>query len=222
MIIATDLEGVLIPEIWIQVGERYDIEELRKTTREISDFKKLMKHRIKVLQKEGLRLRDLQKVARDVMAFPGSVEFLSWARRQGQVMIISDTFHELTDELIWEMGGYNLFANRFITNDEGFITGFRLRIRGRKWRVLEKLRKSGFFVTAIGDSYNDLSMLKRADHPILINPPESLTENHPEIPVVNDFDDIRESILSLSEHELDIPVSEAPHKRQNGKTTLSN
>lgn len=198
MIIATDLEGVLIPEIWVEIGEEYDIPELTKTTREIEDFRELMERRIQVLREEGLKLRDLQQVARDVMAYPGSLEFLSWARRQGQVMIISDTFHELSDELIWEMGGYNLFANQFICDDDGYITGFRLRIRGRKWRVLEKLRESGFFVCAVGDSYNDLSMLKRADHPMLINPPKELTDEHPEIPVFNDYHELRESILSLS------------------------
>jgi phosphoserine/homoserine phosphotransferase len=199
MIIASDLEGVLIPEIWVEVGEKYDIPELTTTTREIEDFRELMEHRIEVLREEGLKLKDVQKVAQEVMAYPGSLEFLSWARRQGQVMIISDTFHELSDQLIWEMGGYNLFANEFITDDKGYITGFRLRIRGRKWRVLEKLRESGFFVTAIGDSYNDLSMLKRADHPMLINPPEELTEEHPEIPVFNNYDELRESILSLTD-----------------------
>lgn len=199
MIIATDLEGVLIPEIWVEIGEKYDIPELTKTTRQIEDFRELMEHRIEVLREEDLKLRDIQQVAREVMAYPGSLEFLSWARRQGQVMIISDTFHELSDELIWEMGGYNLFANQFITDDEDYITGFRLRIRGRKWRVLEKLRESGFFVCAIGDSYNDLSMLKRADHPMLINPPEELTEEHPDIPVFNDYDELRESILDLPE-----------------------
>lgn len=199
MIIATDLEGVLIPEIWVEIGEKYDIPELTKTTRQIEDFRELMEHRIEVLREEDLKLPDIQQVAREVMAFPGALEFLSWARRQGQVMIISDTFHELSDELIWEMGGYNLFANQFVTDDDGYITGFRLRIRGRKWRVLEKLRESGFFVCAIGDSYNDLSMLKRADHPMLINPPEELTEEHPEIPVFENYDELRESILSLSE-----------------------
>ncbi len=199
MIIATDLEGVLIPEIWVEIAERYEISALQKTTRDIEDFSELMEHRIEVLRKEDLKLRDIQQVARDVMAYPGALEFLSWARRQGQVMIISDTFHELSDELVWQMGGYNLFANEFVTNDEGYITGFRLRIRGRKWRVLEKLRESGFFVTAIGDSYNDLSMLKRADHPMLINPPEELTREYPDIPVFGNYDELRESILSLSE-----------------------
>jgi len=199
MIIATDLEGVLIPEIWVEVGEQYNIPELTTTTREIEDFRELMEHRIEVLREEGLKLKDVQNVAQEVMAYPGSLEFLSWARRQGQVMIISDTFHELSDQLIWEMGGYNLFANEFITDEKGFITGSRLRIRGRKWRVLEKLRESGFFVTAIGDSYNDLSMLKRADHPMLINPPEELTEEHPKIPVFSNYDELRESILALTD-----------------------
>lgn len=210
MIIASDLEGVIIPEIWVEVAERYDIDRLQKTTREISDFEELMEYRIQVLQEEGLKLQDLKKVAREVMAYPGSREFLSWARRQGQLMIISDTFHELSDELIWEMGGYNLFANTFITDDDGTITGYRLRIRGRKWRVLEKLREVGFFVVAIGDSYNDLSMLKRADHPILINPPDELAAEHPEIRVVSDYEEIRQSILDLPESEIDLPAPSSP------------
>lgn len=202
MLIATDLEGVLIPEIWEEVAQAYGVEELSKTTREIPDFEDLMEYRIEVLRREGIKLRDLQEVASNVMAYPGSHEFLSWCRRQGQVMIISDTFHELSDPLIEEMGGYNLFANQFITNSDGMITGYRLRIRGRKWRVLEKLGDLGFFIAAIGDSYNDLSMLKRADHPLLFNPPASLEEEHPELPVVGSYDEIRESILSLSEHEM--------------------
>lgn len=210
MIIASDLEGVIIPEIWVEVAERYGIDDLQKTTREISDFEELMEYRIEVLNREGLKLRDLKKVARQVMAYPGSREFLSWCRRQGQLMIISDTFHELSDELIWEMGGYNLFANSFITDEDGRITGYRLRIRGRKWRVLEKLREIGFFVVAIGDSYNDLSMLKRADHPILINPPDELAEDHPEIRVVSDYEEIRQSILDLPESEIDLPAPAPP------------
>lgn len=200
MIIATDLEGVLIPEIWEEIAQRYGVEELMKTTREIPDFEELMHYRIEVLQREGLTLQDLQDVAHDVMAFPGSQEFLSWCHRKGQVMIISDTFHELSDPIIRDMGRYNLFANQFVTDGDGTITGFRLRIRGRKWRVLEKLGDIGFFVVAIGDSYNDLSMLKRADHPLLFNPPESLVKEHPELPVMESYDEIRESIISLSEH----------------------
>lgn len=199
MIIATDLEGVLIPEIWEEIAKRYGIEDLMKTTREIPDFEELMHYRIEVLQREGLTLQDLQRVARDVMAYPGSQEFLSWCHRKGQVMIISDTFHELSDPLIREMGGYNLFANQFVTDSNEMITGFRLRIRGRKWQILEKLGDIGFFVVAIGDSYNDLSMLKRADHPMLFNPPESLVKEHPEWPVMSSYEDIRQSIISLTE-----------------------
>jgi len=199
VIIATDLEGVLIPEIWIEVAEEYGIDELKKTTRDIPDFEELMDYRIDVLQREGLTISDLRKVGRNVMAYPGSHEFLSWCRRQGQVMIISDTFHEISDELIWDMGGYNLFANRFIVGEDGIIEGYRLRIRGMKWNVLEKLRDIGFFIVAIGDSYNDISMLEEADYPIMYNPPEELVEKYPNFQVHDSYEDIRRSILTVSE-----------------------
>jgi phosphoserine/homoserine phosphotransferase len=197
LIVATDLEGVLIPELWVEIAEHYNIDGLRVTTREIPDFQELMEHRVEVLQKEDIRLPELQEVTQRTMAFAGALEFLAWARRQGQVMIISDTFHELSDPLIWEMGGYNLYANRFTVDRRGRITGFKLRIRGMKWRVLAKLGEIGFYIMALGDSYNDLSMLHRADHPLLFNPPESLVQENPEIPVVSSYDEIRESIMNL-------------------------
>ncbi|MFB6356172.1 MAG: bifunctional phosphoserine phosphatase/homoserine phosphotransferase ThrH [bacterium] len=205
MIIATDLEGVIIPEIWVEVAEEYDVPELRKTTREMSDFTELMEYRIDILDEYDIDLYDLQEVARDVMAYSGSYEFLSWCRRRGQVMIISDTFHELSDELIWEMGGYNLFANRFEVEDDGTISDFKLRIRGMKWNVLEKLREIGFPIVAIGDSYNDVSMLKEADHPMLYNPPEALVEEHPEFEVCDSYHDLRDSI-----REFERTVEETP------------
>lgn len=197
MIVATDLEGVLIPELWVEIAEHYNIEGLRITTRDIPDFQELMEHRVEVLQKEDIRLPELQDVTRRTMAFSGALEFLAWARRQGQVMIISDTFHEFSDPLIWEMGGYNLYANRFTVDRRGRITGFKLRIRGMKWRVLEKLREIGFYIMALGDSHNDLSMLHRADHPLLFNPPEDLVRDNPKIPVVHTYNEIRESVMNL-------------------------
>ncbi len=197
MIIATDLEGVLIPELWVEIADYYGIEELKKTTRDISDFEELMNYRVNILRREGLKLSDLQKVTRQAMAYQGSIEFLSWCRRQGQVMIISDTFHELSDPLVWDMGGYNLFANRFTVDGQGKINGFKLRIRGMKWNILEKLEEIGFYIVALGDSYNDLSMLQKADKGLLFNPPESLAEKYPKFPVLDSYDEIRETILDL-------------------------
>lgn len=205
MLIATDLEGVILPEIWQEIAAYYEIEELEKTTRDVSDFEELMDYRIEVLQRENLQLSDLQKVARQTMAYSGSMEFLAWCRRQGQVMIISDTFHELSDPLVWDMGGFNLFANRFTVDDEGNITGYKLRIRGMKWRVLEKLRKIGFFIVAIGDSYNDLSMLEKAHHPVFYNPPEELRSEYSEFPVAESYEEVRESILSIPAETIDNP-----------------
>ncbi len=205
MLIATDLEGVLIPEVWQEIADYYGIEELEKTTREIPDFEKLMDHRIEILQQENLKLNDLQEAAGQTMAYSGSMEFLSWCRRQGQVMIISDTFHELSDPLVWEMGGYNLFANRFRTDDEGNITGYKLRIRGMKWRVLEKLRKIGFYIVAIGDSYNDISMLEKAHHPILFSPPDKIREEYSKFNTVESYASARESILSIPKESIENP-----------------
>lgn len=201
MIIATDLEGVLIPEIWVEVADHYGIDDLRKTTRDVPNFEQLMEHRIEVLKREGITLEDLREVARGVEPYEGCEAFLDWCHRHGQVMIISDTFHELSDPIIREMGGYNLFANRFTVNDDGFIEGYKLRIRGMKWNVLEKLREIGFFIISIGDSYNDISMLQEADHPILYNPPEALVEKHPEFHVKTDYDSIEESIESIEEFQ---------------------
>ncbi len=205
MIIATDLEGVLIPEIWDAIASEYGIDELHLTTRDIPDFEELMEHRVNVLNREDLRLQDLQKVAQDVMAFPGSTEFLNWGRRRGQIMIISDTFHELSDPLVWEFGGYNLFANQFSTDSKGRITGYKLRIRGMKWRALEKLRDIGFFIVAIGDSHNDLSMLEEAHHPIFFNPPQELREKCSDFPVAETYDELRESILSVPAESIENP-----------------
>ncbi len=197
MIIATDLEGVLIPELWVEIAEFYGIEELKKTTRDISDFEELMNYRIRILRREGLKLSDLQKVTRQVMAYPGSMEFLSWCRRQGQVIIISDTFHELSDPLVWDMGGFNLFANRFTVDGQGKINGFKLRIRGMKWNILEKLGEIGFYIVALGDSYNDLSMLRKADKGLLYNPPAALKEEYSQFPTLDSYEKIRETVLNL-------------------------
>jgi phosphoserine/homoserine phosphotransferase len=197
MIIATDLEGVLIPEIWVEIADYYDVDDLRKTTRDIPQFENLMEHRVEVLRRENLSLEDLNRVARDVEPYEGSEAFLEWCHRRGQVMVISDTFHEFSDEIVRNFGGYNLFANRFVVDESGMIDGYHLRIRGMKWNVLEKLHEIGFFIVAIGDSHNDVSMLREADHPILYNPPEELVERHPEFHVASSYREVRESIESV-------------------------
>jgi len=191
----------LVPEIWVEIADRYVVDGLRKTTRDIPDFEQLMEHRVRVLKNEGLTMEDLREVAVDVEPYSGSVQFLEWCRRHGQVMIISDTFHEFSDEIIWEMGGYNLFANRFTVDEQGIIDGYHLRIRGMKWNVLEKLREIGFYIVAIGDSYNDLSMLEEADHPVLFNPPEVLSKQYPQFHVAETYEELRNSIETIEQFQ---------------------
>ena len=197
MIIALDLEGVLIPEIWVEIANETGIDDLKLTTREIVDFEELMDHRVAVCAKNNLKIQELVKIAQNVIPFPGSMELLAWLRTKGQVQIILDTFHELAGDIIGRLGNYSIFANRFKLTEDGRITGFKLRIRGKKGKITQVLRDIGFSIVAIGDSYNDLTMLQSANFPILFNPPDSMVKSYPEFPVVNDYEGIRRHLVDI-------------------------
>lgn len=195
MIIITDLEGVLVPEIWVEVARAVDIPELALTTHDEPDFDRLMQRRVELLTKHDIRLPVLQRVADDVLPFAGATELLGWMRTKGQVMICSDTFHELSEGLVRRMGGYNLFANTFVTDGDGRIRGYRLRIRGRKDRVIRSLKEVGFMIVAIGDGFNDELMLKLADWPILFNAPEELRARIPGARVTSTFEEVQRTVI---------------------------
>ncbi|MBI4179087.1 bifunctional phosphoserine phosphatase/homoserine phosphotransferase ThrH [bacterium] len=197
MIFVTDLEGVLIPEIWVEIADKTGIPELRLTTHEVEDFETLMAARIKALAAHGLKLADVARIAQDVMPFAGSIEFLSWLRRKGPILVVSDTFTELADEIIMRLGGYPLFANRFETDGGGRIVGYKLRIRGQKDRMIVSLKDIGYHLVAIGDGFNDLSMLKIAHHPILFNPSPQLSAKLPGQPAVRDYVELKKHIEQI-------------------------
>jgi phosphoserine/homoserine phosphotransferase len=197
MIIALDLEGVLIPEIWVEIANETGIDDLKLTTRDMADFEELMDHRVAICEKHNLKVQELVKIAQNVIPFSGSMELLAWLRTKGQVQIISDTFHELAAGIIERLGGYSFYANRFKLTEDGRIKGFKLRIRGKKCKITQVLRDIGFYIVAIGDSYNDLTMLQSANFPILFNPPDSLVKSYPNIPVVNDYEGIRRLLIDL-------------------------
>jgi phosphoserine/homoserine phosphotransferase len=189
MIAAIDLEGVLAPEIWPHLGDHFGVAELHLTTRDVGDFEELMQRRVEALNRAGLTLARLQEVAHEVRPYLGSHEFLDRIRRHCQVMIISDTFQEFAEPIIERLGGYNLFANQFEVDAEGRISGWKLRIRGQKARVVQGMKTAGFKVIGMGDSLNDLSLLESADYPILFRPVDALRQRLPEAPVANGLDE---------------------------------
>jgi len=189
VIAAIDLEGVLAPEIWPHLGEQFGIPELHITTRDTGDFDALMSQRVQALNRSGLTLAKVQEAAHQVPPYLGSREFLGRIRRHCQVMIISDTFHELAEPLMERLGGFNLFANRFETDAAGRITGWKLRIRGRKAQVVQGMKSAGFRVIGMGDSLNDLTLLQSADYPVLYRPVPALREQVPGGRVVQDLDE---------------------------------
>ncbi len=189
MIFALDLEGVLAPEIWPVIGERYELPDLALTTRDIGDFTELMHRRVAATRARGLTLAELQKVAHGVEPYLGAREFLSRLRGLGQVIVISDTFHEFSDPLIQKLGGHTLFANRFELDPEGMLRGFKLRIRGQKERIVSGFHAAGYWVAAVGDSLNDLSLLKSCDYAVLFRPVEALRAQFPAAPVAHNLDD---------------------------------
>jgi phosphoserine/homoserine phosphotransferase len=189
MIFAIDLEGVLAPEIWPLLGAHFELPELQITTREVGDFEALMHRRVAALRSRGLTLRQLQEIAHGVHPYLGAREFLARLRALGQVLIISDTFHELSEPLVQELGGHSLFANHFELDGGGTIAGFKLRIRGQKERIVSGLKSAGFMVAAMGDSLNDLSLLKSSDHRVLYRPVAALRAEFPDAPLANNLDE---------------------------------
>jgi len=189
MIFALDLEGVLAPEIWPVIGDRFELPELALTTRDVADFTELMHKRVAATRTRGLKLSELQQVAHAVEPYLGAREFMTRLRALGQVIVISDTFHEFSDPLMQKLGGHILFANRFELDGGGLLKGFKLRIRGQKERIVSGFHAAGFWVAAVGDSLNDLSLLKSCDFAVLYRPVEALRTQFPGAPQVHNLDD---------------------------------
>jgi phosphoserine/homoserine phosphotransferase len=188
MIFALDLEGVLAPEIWPVLGQQFAVPEFSLTTRDVADFTELMNVRVAAARRAGIRLADLQAVAHAVQPYLGAREFIERLRPMGNVVIISDTFHEFSDPLAARLGGVNLFSNRFELDPDGQLRGFTLRIRGQKERIVSGFKTAGFAVAAMGDSMNDRSLLASCDFPVLYRPVEVLVREFPDAPVAHDLD----------------------------------
>lgn len=187
-IVCLDMEGVLVPEIWINVSRTTGIDELKLTTRDISDYDVLMKKRIAILEEHNLGIRDIQQVIRTMDPLPGGKEFLDALRRKTQVVILSDTFTQFASPLMEKLDWPTLFCNTLIIDANGRITGYKLRITDGKRKSVEALKSIGFTVAAAGDSYNDVTMLKAADKGIFFKPPAGITKEFPAFPVTETYE----------------------------------
>jgi phosphoserine/homoserine phosphotransferase len=197
-ILASDLEGVLVPEIWIAVAEKTGIERLRLTTRDIPDYDKLMAGRIAILREYKLTLADIQAVIATIEPLPGALEFLDWARSHMQVIILSDTFYEFAAPLMLKLGQPTLFCNTIIADAGNTISGYQLRQIDGKRKAVEALKSLDFWVIAMGDSYNDTTMLGAADAGILFRPPANIIAEFPQFPVIYEYDRLREYLMSIA------------------------
>lgn len=186
-----DLEGVLVPEIWINVAESTGIEALRRTTRDEPDYDVLMRSRLEILAEHGLRLSDIQEVIGRMRPLEGAAEFLDWLRERFQVVILSDTFYEFADPLMAQIGRPTLFCHRIETDDSGRVVAYHIRLEDQKRKAVEAFRQLNFQVIAAGDSYNDTSMLTEADAGILFRPPDNVIEDFPQFPVTRSFEELR-------------------------------
>ena len=190
MIACLDLEGVLVPEIWINVSERTGIAALRRTTRDEPDYDKLMRGRLAILAEHELGLADIQAVIGTMEPLDGAVAFLDWLRSHTQVIILSDTFVEFAQPLLRKLGWPTLFCNRLVVGADGRIQDYRLRQKDGKREAVRALHGLQFRVIAAGDSYNDTGMLAEADRGILFCPPDNVTREFPQFPVARSYADL--------------------------------
>ena len=185
-VVCLDLEGVLVPEIWIEFARKTGIEELKLTTRDVPDYDVLMKQRIAILKEHKLKLKDIQTVIAGMSPLEGAGEFVGAVKKEAQLIILSDTFTQFAAPLMAQLGYPTLFCNDLIVGADGMIEDYRLRIRDGKRKAVEALRSINLKVIAAGDSYNDLTMIRTADAGAFFRPPESITKENPDIPVFTD------------------------------------
>ncbi|MBO4484213.1 MAG: bifunctional phosphoserine phosphatase/homoserine phosphotransferase ThrH [Lachnospiraceae bacterium] len=193
-IVCLDMEGVLVPEIWIAFAEATGIPELKRTTRDEPDYDKLMKWRIGILKDHGLGLKEIQDVISTIEPLPGAKEFLDKLRELTQVLILSDTFDQFAMPLMKKLGYPSLFCNTLKVGDDGMIKGYQMRCEQSKLTTVLALQSIGFDTIASGDSYNDIAMIRVSKAGFLFRSTEKIIKENPEIPAFEEFDDLYNAI----------------------------
>ncbi len=197
--VCCDLEGVLVPEVWINVARWTGIDELKLTTRDISDYNALMKRRLEILRQHGITISDIQKVISLLELMPGALDFINWLHGQAQFIVVSDTFREFADPLLEKMKWPVLFCHNLTIDRSGNITDFNLRQPDAKRKVVEAMQNLNFKVIAVGDSYNDVSMLRQAEFGILYKPPQIVIDDNPDIRIVHSYSQLKQRMIEIME-----------------------
>lgn len=199
-----DLEGVLVPEIWIEFAKVTGIEELKATTRDIPDYDVLMKQRIRILEQHNLGLKEIQDVIATLKPLEGAVEFVNWLRERFQVIILSDTFYEFSQPLMRQLGFPTLLCHRLNVDERGMVVGYTLRQRDPKRQSVLALQTLYYRIIAAGDSYNDTTMLGEADQGILFHAPQNVIDQFPQFPAVHTYEDLKKEFIKASNRELSL------------------
>lgn len=198
-LVCTDLEGVLVPEIWINVARKTGIEELKLTTRDIADYDVLMRKRLDILDSNSLKLKDITDVIDTMEPLEGALDFLNWLQSRTQVVIVSDTYQEFAKPLMKKLGWPCLLCNSLSVDASGAISDYHLRQSDGKRHVVKAFQRLNYTVVAMGDSYNDLTMLETADHGILFRPPESIIAENTQFPITDTYDALRRELSKVLE-----------------------
>jgi phosphoserine/homoserine phosphotransferase len=199
-----DLEGVLVPEIWIDFAERTGIEALKATTRDIPDYDVLMSQRLQILKDNGLKLQDIQAVIADISPLEGAADFIDWLRERFQVVILSDTFYEFSAPLMKQLGWPTLFCHRLESDQEGNVINYHLRQKDPKRQSVKAFHSLQYRVIAAGDSYNDTTMLSEAEVGILFHAPQNVKDEFPQFISVDTFADLKQAFLNASVRNLSL------------------
>jgi phosphoserine / homoserine phosphotransferase len=199
-----DLEGVLIPEIWINFADKTGIDALRATTRDIPDYNQLMQQRLKLLDEHGLGLREIQEVIETLAPLEGAVDFIDWLRERFQVVILSDTFYEFSQPLMRQLGFPTLLCHRLEIAQDGRVVDYKLRQEDPKRQAVKAFHTLNYRVIAAGDSYNDTTMLAEADAGILFMAPDNVVAEFPQFPAVFSFEDLKQSFITASDRALEL------------------
>ncbi len=196
-ILVADLEGVFLPEIWINVAEKTGIEELKLTTRDISDYDVLMSKRLSILKENKLKIQDIREVIATLEPLDGALDMLDWIRQCSQIIILSDTFEEFAKPLMAKLNYPTLLCHNLSIDAQGNIVDYNIRIPNQKKEAVKALKKMNYHVIAFGDSYNDIGMIQAADQGFFFCPPDSVITEFPDIPVTRNYPELKAMITSL-------------------------